>query len=79
MELGSDEAVDTRKQEEEEEEKEHFHVLAVDDSVVDMKLLEKLLTVSSCKGIPYRLIYITLHNSFFHYFSMFWVSLIWFN
>ncbi|KAK4274003.1 hypothetical protein QN277_017297 [Acacia crassicarpa] len=30
-------------------EKEHFHVLAVDDSVIDRKLLERLLTVSSCK------------------------------
>ncbi|XP_028774989.1 two-component response regulator ARR17-like [Neltuma alba] len=28
---------------------EHFHVLAVDDSVIDRKLLERLLTVSSCK------------------------------
>ncbi|PIN00301.1 hypothetical protein CDL12_27197 [Handroanthus impetiginosus] len=29
------------------EEKQHFHVLAVDDSQIDRKLLEKLLTVSS--------------------------------
>ncbi|CAI9778084.1 unnamed protein product [Fraxinus pennsylvanica] len=36
-----------QKQEEEEEEKQHFHVLAVDDSNIDRKLLERLLTVSS--------------------------------
>ncbi|CAH2057575.1 unnamed protein product [Thlaspi arvense] len=34
------------KQEEEEQE-QHFHVLAVDDSLIDRKLLERLLTVSS--------------------------------
>ncbi|KAK4276722.1 hypothetical protein QN277_014839 [Acacia crassicarpa] len=28
---------------------QHFHVLAVDDSLIDRKLLEKLLQVSSCK------------------------------
>ncbi|XP_027357379.1 two-component response regulator ORR9-like isoform X2 [Abrus precatorius] len=28
---------------------QHFHVLAVDDSVIDMKLLERLLRGSSCK------------------------------
>jgi hypothetical protein len=28
------------------------HVLAVDDSLVDRKLVEKLLRNSSCKGIP---------------------------
>lgn len=42
------------EEEEEEEEKEHFHVLAVDDSVIDRKLLERLLSLtllSSCKGI----------------------------
>ncbi|XP_038884340.1 two-component response regulator ARR17-like isoform X2 [Benincasa hispida] len=27
----------------------HFHVLAVDDSLIDRKLLEKLLTISSCE------------------------------
>ncbi|KAL7086210.1 hypothetical protein ACP275_14G324900 [Erythranthe tilingii] len=32
---------------EEEEEKHNFHVLAVDDSNIDRKLLERLLTVSS--------------------------------
>ncbi|KAL8459488.1 hypothetical protein ACS0TY_035980 [Phlomoides rotata] len=30
-----------------EDEKQHFHVLAVDDSYIDRKVLEKLLTVSS--------------------------------
>lgn len=29
---------------------EHFHVLAVDDSVIDRMLLERLLRDSSCKG-----------------------------
>ena len=29
----------------------HFHVLAVDDSLIDRKLLEKLLKTSSYKGI----------------------------
>ncbi|XP_054798848.1 two-component response regulator ARR17-like isoform X2 [Prosopis cineraria] len=32
-----------------EEDLHHFHVLAVDDSLIDRKLLEKLLQVSSCK------------------------------
>lgn len=32
---------------------QHFHVLAVDDSLIDRKLLEKLLTVSSYHGIVY--------------------------
>ncbi|CAI8598301.1 unnamed protein product [Vicia faba] len=31
------------------EEQQHFHVLAVDDSVIDRKLLERLLRGSSCK------------------------------
>ncbi|KAF5735502.1 putative A-type response regulator 3 [Tripterygium wilfordii] len=35
------------QQEEEEQEEQHFHVLAVDDSVVERKLLERLLRVSS--------------------------------
>lgn len=29
---------------------QNFHVLAVDDSVIDRKLLERLLRGSSCKG-----------------------------
>ena len=29
---------------------QHFHVLAVDDSLIDRKLLEKLLRISSCEG-----------------------------
>ncbi|CAA2981241.1 two-component response regulator ORR9-like [Olea europaea subsp. europaea] len=35
------------EQEQEEDKKQHFHVLAVDDSNIDRKLLERLLTVSS--------------------------------
>lgn len=35
----------------EEEEEQRFHVLAVDDSVIDRKLLEKLLKASSYQGI----------------------------
>lgn len=27
------------------------HVLAVDDSIIDRKVIERLLTISSCKGI----------------------------
>ncbi|XVE60313.1 hypothetical protein DITRI_Ditri05aG0118600 [Diplodiscus trichospermus] len=36
-----------QKQEEQQDQQHHFHVLAVDDSVIDRKLLEKLLKVSS--------------------------------
>ncbi|CAL0319411.1 unnamed protein product [Lupinus luteus] len=32
-----------------QQQQQHFHVLAVDDSVIDMKLLERLLRDSSCK------------------------------
>ena len=28
-----------------------FHVLAVDDSFVDRKVIERLLKISSCKGV----------------------------
>ena len=31
-----------------------LHVLAVDDSLVDRKVIERLLKISSCKGIDYR-------------------------
>ncbi|EXB60096.1 Two-component response regulator [Morus notabilis] len=34
---------------EEQQEQQHFHVLAVDDSLIDRKLLERLLKVSSYK------------------------------
>lgn len=33
-----------------QQQQETFHVLAVDDSLIDRKLLEKLLTVSSYQG-----------------------------
>ncbi|KAL9396130.1 hypothetical protein Peur_010383 [Populus x canadensis] len=43
---GEEKHMEQRDQEGEEEEK-HFHVLAVDDSFIDRKLLERLLKVSS--------------------------------
>ncbi|XP_040997037.1 two-component response regulator ORR10-like [Juglans microcarpa x Juglans regia] len=43
MELHPDFADTQQKQ------KQHFHVLAVDDSLIERKLLERLLTESSCK------------------------------
>ena len=33
-----------------ESEAEEVHVLAVDDSLVDRKVIERLLKISSCKG-----------------------------
>ncbi|KAL0323332.1 UNVERIFIED_CONTAM: Two-component response regulator ORR4 [Sesamum angustifolium] len=55
--MGSDSAADStisheeqqheHDDDEEEEKQQHFHVLAVDDSHIDRKLLERLLTVSS--------------------------------
>ena len=33
-----------------EMQQQHFHVLAVDDSLIERKLLERLLRKSSCKG-----------------------------
>lgn len=47
------EFVDNRKlqlQQQPQPQEQHFHVLAVDDSVIDRKLLERLLRGSSCKG-----------------------------
>ena len=32
-------------------ESEEVHVLAVDDSLVDRKVIERLLRISSCKGL----------------------------
>ncbi|PON73196.1 Two-component response regulator [Parasponia andersonii] len=40
---------DSRQQNHQLQEQQHFHVLAVDDSLIDRKLLEKLLKVSSYK------------------------------
>lgn len=37
----------------EEEEEIRPHVLVVDDSLVDRKIMEKLFTNSACKGIIY--------------------------
>ncbi|OIV96658.1 hypothetical protein TanjilG_09200 [Lupinus angustifolius] len=42
------EFVDSRKLQLQQQQ-QHFHVLAVDDSVIDRKLLERLLRGSSCK------------------------------
>ena len=36
---------------EEGHQEQHFHVLAVDDSLIERKLLERLLTISSYQGI----------------------------
>lgn len=40
-----------QQQQEQQEEEQHFHVLAVDDSLLDRKLLERLLRGSSYQGI----------------------------
>ncbi|PSS31808.1 Two-component response regulator like [Actinidia chinensis var. chinensis] len=45
MDLKSQDFGDTHQEEEHQE--QHFHVLAVDDSLIDRKLLERLLTISS--------------------------------
>lgn len=45
-----------------QEQEQHFHVLAVDDSLIDRKLLERLLKGSSYKGI-YSFICIYIHIS----------------
>ncbi|XP_061341927.1 two-component response regulator ORR9-like [Gastrolobium bilobum] len=42
------EHVDTRELQQQKQ--QHFHVLVVDDSVIDRKLLERLLRDSSCKA-----------------------------
>jgi hypothetical protein len=41
--------------------KQHFHVLAVDDSLTERKILERLLRESSCKGI-----YIYIYTYIYH-------------
>lgn len=30
---------------------QEFHVLAVDDSIIDRKVIERLLKISCCKGV----------------------------
>ncbi|CAK7346961.1 unnamed protein product [Dovyalis caffra] len=70
MEIMESGAVDTQQQEEEkheqqtEEEAEHFHVLAVDDSLIDRKLLERLLKVSSYQGYVFMELINLLSNAF---------------
>ncbi|KAJ7959150.1 Two-component response regulator [Quillaja saponaria] len=49
MEVQLDLVDHTHDQQQEQEEEQHFHVLAVDDSLIDRKLLERLLRVSSYK------------------------------
>ncbi|KAF3446996.1 hypothetical protein FNV43_RR12176 [Rhamnella rubrinervis] len=39
----------SQQQEEDQQQQQHFHILAVDDSLIDRKLLERLLRVSSYK------------------------------
>ncbi|GMN45568.1 hypothetical protein TIFTF001_014763 [Ficus carica] len=39
------------QQEQQQQQQQHFHVLAVDDSLLDRKLLERLLKVSSYKDL----------------------------
>ncbi|KAK3034771.1 hypothetical protein RJ639_032284 [Escallonia herrerae] len=47
MELKAVADLDGTTQKNKQKKQQHFHVLAVDDSLIDRKLLEKLLTVSS--------------------------------
>lgn len=63
MELMKSDVADSepQKQQQQQEEEQHFHVLAVDDSLLDRKLLERLLRGSSYQGIyiyilPYNII-----------------------
>lgn len=44
-------SADVADYKQEQEQEQHFHVLAVDDSLIDRKLLERLLKGSSYKGI----------------------------
>lgn len=48
-----------------DEEEERPHVLAVDDSLVDRKLIETLLTKSACKGIFFFFYFFPLYIVFF--------------
>lgn len=51
-----------------------LHVLAVDDSFVDRKVIERLLKISSCKGTFACLIYLFIFYLIFFY-EVFWVFL----
>lgn len=59
MKQGFNEDAHPQQKQQLQQEPQHFHVLAVDDSLIDRKLLEKLLTVSSYHGISFDL----EHNS----------------
>lgn len=51
------------KEQQQQQQKQHFHVLAVDDSLLDRKLLERLLKISSYQGWELR---------YGFYFSFIW-------
>ncbi|KAJ8447896.1 hypothetical protein Cgig2_012031 [Carnegiea gigantea] len=55
--------------EEQHNENDNFHVLAVDDSLTDRKILEKLLTLSSYHGTSVFLITYTFLKHGFHFYS----------
>lgn len=40
---------------------EELHVLAVDDNLIDRKLVEKLLKISSCKGSTFQIFLIKIY------------------
>jgi len=44
-----------------------LHVLAVDDSLVDRKVIERLLKISSCKGDPGV---VNINSEFFFFISV---------
>jgi two-component response regulator (ARR-A family) len=50
---------------------DELHVLAVDDSLVDRKVIERLLKISSCKGI---IMILSIENSMFLYFFLFGID-----
>ncbi|XP_022938354.1 two-component response regulator ORR9-like isoform X3 [Cucurbita moschata] len=47
MKAGDVEEEEEEEEEEQQQQQQHFHVLAVDDSLLERKVLEKLLTISS--------------------------------
>lgn len=50
---------------------EELHVLAVDDNLIDRKLVERLLKISSCKGsIILPSIFFIINHYFLHSLSL---------